>query len=682
MNPEKTRSRAFSRRAALLMGGQLAVMGGLGGRLYYLQVVESERYRTLAEENRINFQLIAPPRGFIVDRNGDYVAINVQNYRIVLVPEQAQSAGGVDAVLGKLTQLIDLDDHDLHRVRREASRRLAFVPITVAENLSWAEVSRIGVNQPDLPGVSIDVGQTRHYPYLEHMAHVIGYVSAVSEKDLTGDPLLELPGFRIGKSGIEKHYDLALRGSSGTSKVEVNALGRVIREIDRQEGQPGQEVKLTLDMRLQDYAGARMKDEKAASAVVMDIHTGDVHALVSVPSYDPNAFSEGISAEEWQSLVRNPYRPLTNKAIAGQYSPGSTFKMAVALAGLENGISPDHTVYCPGHMELGDRRFHCWKRQGHGSMDMTSAIAESCDVWFYDVARRVGVDRIASVCKRLGLGDTTGIELLGEADGLIPTRQWKREARGQPWHMGETLVVGIGQGFVLTTPLQLAVMTARLVNGGKAVVPRLTYPTQGFSKDGSRLLGIGEADGVDLVGGGTLRGLDAGTSSDFAKSNQALGDAASLFLHGPRHPEFEDLGFNPAHLDAMQFAMNEVVNGEKGTARKSALRLDDYTMAGKTGTSQVRRISKAERESGIRSGDEIAWRLRDHALFVGYAPAHNPRFAVSVVVEHAEGGGVAAAPIARDLLEEVLRLQGYVSEAPDETAASGRNSSQTGEGAG
>lgn len=654
MNPEKTRSRSFSRRAALLMGGQLAIMGGLGARLYYLQIIESERYRTLAEENRINFQLIAPPRGFIVDRNGDYVAINVQNYRIVLVREQAENAGGLDAVLFKLSQLMELDDHTITRVQREARRRLAFVPITVAENLSWAEVSRIGVNQPDLPGVSIDVGQTRHYPYLEHMAHVIGYVSAVSEQDLTGDPLLELPGFRIGQSGIEKHYDLALRGASGTSKVEVNALGRVIREIDRQEGQPGQEVKLTLDMRLQDYAGRRMAGEKAASAVVMDVHTGDVHALVSVPSFDPNAFSEGIGAEEWQSLVRNPYGPLTNKAIAGQYAPGSTFKMAVALAGLENGISPDHRVYCPGHMELGDRRFHCWKRHGHGLMTMTDAIAESCDVWFYDVARRVGVDRIASVCRRLGLGETTGIELLGEADGLIPTRQWKREALGQPWHMGETLVVGIGQGFVLTTPLQLAVMTARLVNGGKAVLPRLTYPAQGFAKDGTPLPVDDSLNGIDL------NGRHAGAEVADVQPGSPAFDGASVFLHGDRQPVFEDLGFKKEHLDAMRVAMDEVVNGEKGTARKSALSIPGYTMAGKTGTSQVRRISSAERESGIRSGDEIAWRLRDHALFVGYAPAHNPRFAVSVVVEHAEGGSVAAAPIARDLLEKVLQLQGYV----------------------
>ncbi|MDF1749711.1 MAG: penicillin-binding protein 2 [Alphaproteobacteria bacterium] len=662
MNPEKTKAKVFSRRAALIMGGQTLVMGGLGARLYYLQVLESERYAMLAEENRINFRLIGPPRGFIVDRNGDYLAINVQNYRVVLVREQAQAAGGVEAVLEKLARLIDLQDHTIARVLKEAQSRLAFVPITVAENLSWQDVSRIGVNQPDLPGVSIDVGQIRHYPYAENMAHVVGYVAAVSEKELTGDPLLELPGFRVGKNGIEKHYDLALRGTSGTSKVEVNALGRVIREIDRQEGQPGREVRLTLDMRLQDFAGQRLSKEKAASVVVMDVHSGDVLALVSVPSYDPNAFSEGIGATEWQNLVKNPYGPLTNKAIAGQYSPGSTFKVAVALAALENGIAADHSVYCPGYMVLGDRRFHCWKHYGHGHMDMVTALEQSCDVWFYDVARRVGVDRIAEVCNRLGLGIPTEIELLGERAGLIPTRKWKREDRGQPWHMGETLVVGIGQGFVLTTPLQLAVMTSRIVNGGKAVRPRLTFPVPGFDLDGKPLSDEAQLDAVKSEEMSPEQKLAAVTEA--AGSVHAVSDVT--------HPTFPNAGFHPDHLAIVRRGMDAVVNGVHGTARSSALRVADITMGGKTGTSQVRRISQAERDAGIRSGEDIAWRLRDHALFVGFAPVHEPRYAVSVVVEHAEGGSRAAAPIARDLLEEILRLQGFATaEAKPKESGSG-----------
>jgi len=633
MKPEKTCSKLFSRRAALLLGGQMVLLGGLGTRLYYLQVVESERYKVLAEENRINFRLLPPPRGFITDRKGDYLAINIQNYRLVLVPEQANNADGVEATLLKLSQLIDLDEHDVKRVLREARRRRAFVPITVRENLSWEEVSRLGVNTPELPGVNIDVGQTRHYPYGRNMAHVIGYVAAVSEKELkkSDDPLLELPGFRIGKNGIEREYDLALRGSAGTSQVEVNALGRVIRELRRQEGQPGHEVRLTLDMRLQDFIGERVSNEKAASVVVMDVHTGAILALVSTPSYDPNAFSEGLRTEEWRALVNNPHHPLTNKAIAGQYSPGSTYKMTVALAALANGIGRDHSVYCPGHMTLGDRRFHCWKRWGHGNVDMIEALAQSCDVWFYDVARRVGVDRIAAMANRLGLGETTDIDLSGERKGLIPTRAWKRAALGQPWHMGESLVIGIGQGYVLTTPLQLAVSTARLVNGGKAVRPHLA---------------LNQVDGAQV--------------SDRAAE------------------PFADIGIPESHLNIIREGMDAVVNGERGTARGSRLRDTDVQMGGKTGTSQVRRISKAEREAGIRKGEDIAWRLRDHALFVGYAPLDDPRYVVSVVVEHGGGGSKAAAPIARDVLEEVLRIDAPVlSEASpglggsDETGGAG-----------
>lgn len=596
----------------------MTLLSGLAMRMYYLQVVESERYSVMAEDNRVNLRLLPPPRGFIVDRNGDYLAINIQNYRLILVPEQAKNAGSVADVLTRLTRLIDLEDHDIRRVLKETERKRAFVPVTVRENLSWEEVSRLGVNTPDLPGVTIEVGQTRHYPYGRTMAHVLGYVSAVTEKDLTGDPLLELPGFRIGKRGIEKQYDLALRGKSGNSKVEVNALGRVIRELERVEGQPGHELRLTLDMRLQDYIGNRISAERAASVVVMDVHTGDILALVSIPSFDPNAFSEGLSTKQWQDLVNNPYKPLTNKAIAGQYAPGSTFKIAVAYAALANGISPDYRAFCPGHMDLGNHRFHCWKRYGHGWMDLVGAMRESCDVWFYDVARKVGIDKIAEMSHKLGLGDPTGIDLQGERKGLIPDKAWKMRAIGERWQGGETLIAGIGQGYVLTTPLQLAVMTARSVNGGKAVVPRLTRQ---------------EFDGDEFIG---------------IKPN----------------PEFEDLGIPEAHQRVVRAALDEVVNSRKGTARGSSIDTPGWEMGGKTGTSQVRRISLAERQAGIRKGEDIAWRLRDHAVFVGFAPVDEPKYAVSVVVEHGGGGSKAAAPIAKDVLTEVQRLMAESVQAP------------------
>ena len=618
MRPERTRTKIFTRRAALLTGAKMAIFGGLVGRMYYLQVVEAERYRMLAEENRINFRLIPPPRGFIVDRNGDYLAINIQNYQAVLVPEQADDVVGV---LTKLARVVELEEHDVKRVLKEVSRRRAFVPITVRENLTWEEVSRVGVNSPALPGVSIEVGQTRHYPYGKNMAHVVGYVGSVSEKELTGDPLLELPGFKIGKNGIEKRFDIALRGRSGTSQVEVNALGRVIKEIKRIEGQPGQDVRLTLDMRLQDVIGERIKDEQAAAVVVMDAHTGAILGIASTPSYDPNAFSEGISTKDWQELVNNSRAPLTNKAIGGQYSPGSTFKVAVALAALEHGLTEDHSVYCPGYVQLGNRRFHCWKKHGHGTMTLTDAMRESCDVWFYDVARKVGVDKIAEMSHKLGLGERHDVGLIGTKSGLIPTKKWKKDARGESWHLGETLVVGIGQGYVLTTPLQLAVMTARVVNGGKAVKP---------------FLSVNKYDGDEAL----PRDLDL----------------------------FPDTGIPKRHLDIVMRAMDEVVNHPRGTAGRAKIEEENMQMGGKTGTSQVRRISKAERDSGIRKGEDIEWRLRDHALFVGFAPVHNPRFVTAVVVEHGGSGSKAAAPIAKDVLLEAQKLFAAETASTDNPA--------------
>ncbi|MDX1738909.1 MAG: penicillin-binding protein 2, partial [Alphaproteobacteria bacterium] len=428
MKPEKDRAKLFNRRAAMLIGGKLALLTGLAGRMYYLQVVESERYQLMAEDNRVNFRLLPPLRGFIVDRAGDYLAINIENYQVILIPEQANQNSSLKDVLAKLATLIDLEEHEIRRILKEASRRRAFVPITVRQNLSWGEVGRLVVNTPDLPGVHMEVGQTRHYPYGESMAHVIGYVGAVAEEDLTGDPLLELPGFKIGKRGIERVYDIPLRGTGGNSKVEVNALGRVIQELERVEGLPGHELKLTLDMRLQDFVGQRVENEKAAAVVVMDAHNGDVLSLVSTPSFDPNAFSEGLKSAEWNELVNNPYKPLTNKAIAGQYAPGSTYKMTVALAALKHGISPDYKVFCPGHMDVGDRRFHCWKKHGHGAVNLTEAIRGSCDVWFYDVARKVGIDNIADMSFRLGMGERSGLGLDGEKKGLIPTKAWKKRA--------------------------------------------------------------------------------------------------------------------------------------------------------------------------------------------------------------------------------------------------------------
>jgi penicillin-binding protein 2 len=605
MKPEQDRGKLFTRRALILGGSQAMVFVGLAGRMYYLQVSEAKRYQVLAEDNRISLRLLPPLRGRILDRQGVPLAINIQNYTIEIIPEEA---GDVSGMLERLSGLVEVSDGDKKRIMKETRRRRAFVPIKVRENLSWEEVSRIEVNTPDLPGISIKQGQTRYYPYGPAVAHVLGYVAAVSEREQTGDSLLQHPGFRIGKNGVERQHDLALRGSAGNVAVEVNALGRQVQELKdkKKEARSGAQLKLTIDMGVQEAVAKRVKDARRAAVVAMDVHNGDILTMVSTPSFDPNAFNEGLSGDAWRSLITNPDHPLTNKAIAGQYAPGSTFKIAAALAALESGVPASITATCYGSMQLGDRKFHCWKKHGHGTVDLVDAIRESCDIYFYELALRVGIDKIGAMARRLGLGSTLGIDIPGERGGLIPSKDWKRATIGVAWQRGETLVAGIGQGFVLATPLQLAVMASRVVNGGFAVTPRLTVPE--------------ETDDLTPPSG------------------------------------FPKLGISARALRIVRQGMDEVVNNPRGgTAYGARIAKKKFAMGGKTGTSQVRRISMAERDKGVRKNKDRPWRERDHALFVGYAPVNAPRYAVSVVVEHGGGGSKAAAPIARDVLHELQR---------------------------
>ncbi|HCX14053.1 MAG TPA: penicillin-binding protein 2 [Rhodospirillaceae bacterium] len=609
-------TKMFNRRAVVLGGAQAALVAVLVGRMYYLQVVQADRYRMLAEDNRINIQLIPPPRGRIVDRFGEPLAINKQQFRALVVPEQVQE---MDDTLRALGQLVDISVNDHKRIKKEVGRRRGFVPITVKENLTWDEMTRIQVNAPDLPGVVIDEAQTRFYPRGKMAAQLLGYVASVDESDLTGDPLLQLPGFRIGKDGIEKVYDIDLRGTGGTSQVEVNAYGRVIRELERKEGNPGADIALTIDERLQNFAANRL-DAESAAVVLMDVHTGDLLAMVSNPSFDVNAFARGLTVEEWEAISTNNHKPLVNKTIAGQFSPGSTFKMIVALAALEHGvISRDQTVHCNGSYALGRYVKRCHKV--HGSVNMVRAISVSCDVYFYEVARRLGVDKIADMATRMGLGQLSGINLPGEQRGLIPTEAWKMAARGEPWMPGDDLNVGIGQGDVLVTPIQLATFTSRIANGGFAVQPQLVLsaPQMKNSSEAVRKRGVG----------------------------------------------LESLGIDAQHLDIVKQGMYDVVNGPVGATTAASfgrLRLEDpemknWKLSGKTGTTQVYHISAAEREAGKRKPEDRPWHLRDNALFVAYAPSHQPRYAIAVVVQHAlGGGGTIAAPIARDIMEEALRL--------------------------
>jgi penicillin-binding protein 2 len=604
---DASRSKLFTRRLALLAGGKLALFGVLIGRMYYLQVVEADKYRTMADDNRINLRLLAPPRGRILDRYGKVVADNQLNYRVIVVAEQT---GSVAATLDALSEIVPVTEAERRRILREVARKRRFLPVTVKDNLSWDDVSRIAVNSPDLPGVSIDVGSTRLYPFGETTSHLIGYVAPPAESDLTGDPLLELPDFRIGRGGIERVYDLAMRGRAGNTQIEVNALGRPIRELARNEGEPGHDIVLTIDTALQDFAAKRLMKEESAACVLMDCTNGDVLAMVSHPSYDPHEFARGISGPAWRALLANSKAPLTNKAISGQYAPGSTYKMMVALAAMESGISPDFRVNCPGHMELGDNKFHCWKRGGHGPLDMIEALSQSCDVYFYEMGRRLGPERMADMARRFGLGSTLSIDLPGERGGIIPTRVWKQARTGKGWATGESLVASIGQGYVLTTPLQLVTMTARLVNGGFAVSPHLTR---------------------DLV------------------QERRLAERPQV--------NFPPIGVPQANLAVMLRGMRAVVNDPRGTAFRQRIVDQNWTYGGKTGTSQVRRITEEERRVGLRKPEQVPWRERDHALFVGYAPLESPRYAISVIVEHGGGGSSVAAPIAKEVLSEAMRLE-------------------------
>ncbi len=597
METENNRFKVFSRRAAILAGTKFTLFSILAGRMYYLQVIEAEQYRMLAEENRISLRLLPPPRGRIFDRFGTELATNRQNYRAVLVPEQTAS---VEDTLDSLAAIIDIPDHRRRRILREVGRQREFLPVTVVENLSWENFARVNVRSPDLPGIQPDVGETRFYPFGQALAHVVGYVAPVSEAEMTDDPLLQLPGFRIGKSGIERAFDAELRGSAGNTQVEVNAYGRVIRELNRKDGEPGRDVTLTLDMEIQSLVDERLAGE-SASVVVLDVHSGDLIADVSSPGFDPNAFNIGLTQSQWLALRDSPRAPLTNKSIAGQYPPGSVFKVVVALAALESGIiDENHQVHCTGSIQFGDNRFHCWKEHGHGTLGLISGISESCDLYFYDVARRTGIDRIAQMARAFGFGSTLGLELPGEKPGLVPDRAWKMANYGVPWQQGETLVAGIGQGFLLATPLQLAVMTARIANGGLAVRPR-------------------------------------------------------IILDGAERAAPESLGISKTSLDLVRDGMNGVTNRQRGTAFAARIRSKDMAMAGKSGTSQVRRISRAERLAGVRKNEDIEWLMRDHAIFVAYAPVASPRYAISVIVEHGGGGSKTAAPIARDVLLAVQK---------------------------
>jgi len=599
MKKSNNKLRIFLKRALFIFSINILLLFILVGRLYYLQIYQGKKYALLADSNRMSKRLLVPPRGTINDRNGTELALNVQNFQAMLIPEQNHD---IDKLLKDLTPLLQLSQDDIAHIKKDIARHKRYVPVSIKDNLSWEEVATLMINNARFPGLIIDEGVVRSYPYKHYTAHPLGYVGAVSEADLqkSDAPLLQVPGFKIGKIGFEKTYDEKLRGHEGSLTYEVNAYGRIMQEIEKKEGQKGQDLDLTLDIRLQQFAYDAFGKESGA-AVVLDVHTGEILAFVSVPSYDPNLFVDGISINNWNALLNDEKTPMTDKAISGQYSPGSTFKIAVALAALEAGvIKPKSTFFCSGRMKLGKHLFHCWKHSGHGHLNVVQAIKHSCDIFFYETALKTGIEKIADMSHKLGLGEIYDIGLENQKAGVIPNAQWKQKKLKQPWQKGETVIAGIGQGYVLVTPLQLVTMLSRVVNGGYEIIP--------------------------------------------------------TFIKQENPPQPKKLNIKKENLDIVKQGMFEVVNGIGGTATSARLKLKNVKMGGKTGTTQVRRISLKERAQGIKRDEDLPWKFRNHAWFMAYAPHDNPKYAVAVIVEHGRSGSGVAAPIASKILEEAIKL--------------------------
>ncbi len=584
---EAHQSFSFTRRT-LALG---AIQGGVGlmlaGRMAWLTIVENDRYAALAESNRARSTMIPPRRGWMVDRIGKPIAVNRSDFRVDLIPDLLENK---DAEIALLEQILGLSPDDVQQLRDNLVKAAGFQPVQVIEDLDYERFAAINLRLPDLPGVVPARGFSRLYPAGAAVAHLVGYVGSASVDDYKRDknPLLITPGFKIGKQGLEKTFDLYMRGSPGAKRAEVTARGKLVRELTTQPESPGKTLQLTIDAGLQEYVAERMGDQ-SGSGVVIDCSNGDILAMVSMPAYDPNSFSRGITHDEWDMLAADDHLPLVNKALQGLYPAGSTVKPMNALALLEAGISPDDHVLCTGTYKVGNSAFHCYKHSGHGSVDMHRAIQQSCDIYFYTMARRIGTTRIAAMAKRLGLGDKFPLPVSSQRFGTVPDPAWKMKRYHKDWTVSDTLNSAIGQGYTLVNPLQIAVMAARIASG-RALVPRL--------------------------------------------------------VHRKHDQPAEPLGIDPAHLRLIHEAMGAVV-GPGGTAGGARIQLPGIDMGGKTGSAQVHHISEADRRAGRTSGTTGEWKLRDHGLFIAFAPVEQPRYAAGFIMEHA-GHGTFAAGVARD----------------------------------
>lgn len=585
----------FTRRAFILGGGKISLLILILARMYYLQVLKVDKYTTLSDKNRIKILLVSPPRGNILDRHNIALAVNQNYYRVLLEKEWTSNT---KEVLHRLINLLGLSEIQREYILKRYNAYNDKAPFLVYEYLSWQNVAIIETNSMDLPGVSVDVGQIRYYPFQHICAHIVGYVGQISKNEKSNKDLVGVyqSDFKIGKTGIEKFVDSKVRGSFGIRRIEVNAYGLKIRELTKEDSKQGTDVNLTIDIKLQDFVNSKL-DSRGAAAVILNIKTGEILAMSSTPGFNPNQLTQKMTNKEWQDLLNMPGYPMTNKAISS-YPPGSIFKLVTFLAALEDGIDTNQIVHCPGYYMLGNRKLHCWKGNGHGHINMHNAIMQSCNTYVCTLAKKLGIDKIIKVAHKLGLGEQTGIELPSESNGFIPTRKWKKARFKKSWQVGDTLNCSIGQGYIMTSPLQLATMIARIASKGKKIIPTILKEDQ-------------------------------------------------------QNDEFGIIDFNPKNLEFLKSAMEAVVNVPGGTSYASKILDKRYAMAGKTGTSQV--LSKKSPKQDFSKAN-IPWENRNHALFLGYAPIYDPQFACAVLIEHGGSGSKVAAPIARDILTEVQKI--------------------------
>ena len=624
----------INRRMFIFSAAKAVVFLGIVGRLFSLQISENKKYLTLSDKNRLRESRLPPVRGEFVDYFGETIAGNLKVYQLHVVPEQVED---FRYLMVRLRDILNFDNEKLSQLIKKKNSQKPWETLVISENLSWDEFSRLNFYLHELAGAKPVITVGRSYPYNGSYTHILGYVSQASSKDLMNNETIRernVPGLRVGKSGLEKSFENDLIGTNSIQRYEVNAYGKRINQIDYEEGQKGKTIRLTIDTEIQKFTSELLKN-KSGSISVMDIYTGEIIAMNSSPTFDPNLFLYGIDGKKWNEIQKDPLKPLLNKTISGLYSPGSTIKPLVALSALDNDvINPEMTVKCNGKIEMYGQKYHCWKKKGHGHMKLKNAIKQSCDIYFYEVARLLGVDRLNITAEKFGLGK----KVLGEAypeekKGLFPSTKWKKNNLGQNWYLGETIITGIGQGYVLTNPLQLCLMTAQLANGGYKIYPRITVDRNQQTAEQIKNKMLEEA-------------------SDFKRKDNSLIKATEEFLksdmkeHTPLYRNPENVKFV---IDAMFRSTNEVY----GTSYSSRIEDPKYQFAGKTGTAQVKRISKRERELDLEL-EQIPYKDRDHALYVAYGPYVNPRYALSIIVEHGGSGSKAAAPIAKKLFKLII----------------------------